>query len=321
MFGYKPRGARQPLWRKIPSQALSAEVTVATRSLKPVGLRTLSICVGVLLLSESNVAAGYLAHWRFENGTASSSASGTGSILDASGHGHNGTPINGPVHSSSVPFNPVPMTGSPNSLSLDFNGINQRVFIPDSPEFALADSFTIEASFFVRSSSPSLNSQILFRGDDRGGFDPYYLTVTGSSIRLVINSTTSEAVVTAALPGYNQWVHAAGTLDDATGRMNLYVNGVLASSIVTLVRPLTNLDLAWSPGLGIGNTQGSAYPQYFDGRIDEVRIADRALVPSEFLNASPANPVPEPTSFVLFVLGLATATVGSRRSSRQPRRA
>jgi hypothetical protein len=201
--------------------------------------------------------------------------------------------------------------GAQNDLSLDFNGTNQRVFIPDSPDFVLTESFTIEASFLIRSASPTLNSQILFRGDDRGGFDPYDLTVTGSQIRLVINSETTAASVTAALPGYNQWIHVAAMLDDASGVMSLYVNGALASSIVTSVRPLANLNPAWSPGLGIGNTQGSAYSQSFDGQIDEVRIADRALAPSEFLSTPPRTPVPAPSSLVLLASGLATCVLGS----------
>ncbi len=279
-------------------------------------LPVLILCLAVVLLFENKASAAFIAYWRFENGAGGSAASGIGSILDSSGNGHNGTPVNGPVYSPSVPTGSIPQTGETNALSLDFNGTNQRLFIPDSSAFNLT-SFTIEASILVRSSDPSQNSQILFRGDDRGGLDPYYLTVAGSSIRLFIGNETSSAIVAAALPGYDQWIHVAGSLDDATGAMRLYIDGTLASSTVTSIRPLAYLDPSWSPGLGIGSTQGDAYRQYFDGKIDEVRIADRALDPSEFLNAP--NPVPVPSSILLVASGVIVLALGSYFSSVRSR--
>jgi len=42
------------------------------------------------------------AYYRFENGVAGSPATGTGTILDSSGNGLVGTPMNSPVYSSNV---------------------------------------------------------------------------------------------------------------------------------------------------------------------------------------------------------------------------
>src|SRR5580700_5419779 len=66
--------------------------------------------------------AATIAYWRFEEGTANTAASGTGTILDSSGNGLNGTPINGPLYSANVPANPIPQTGASNTLAMDFNG-------------------------------------------------------------------------------------------------------------------------------------------------------------------------------------------------------
>jgi hypothetical protein len=84
-------------------------------------------------------------------------------------------------------------------------------------------------------------------------------------------------------PGLNQWIHVAGTLDDATGAMKLYINGNLVGLRETTVRPFALLDPLANPGLGIGNLNSSG-SEYFEGFIDEVRISDVALTPDQFLN-------------------------------------
>ena len=64
------------------------------------------------------------------------------------------------------------------------------------------------------------------------------------------------------------------------------------------------LDPTQDPGLGIGSYETAAFGDFasFDGLIDEVRISDTALSPSEFLS------VPEPTFMGLFgLLGLSLA--------------
>ena len=235
-----------------------------------------------------------IAHWRFEEGDPNSAASGSASVVDSSGHNLHGTPVNGPIYRADVAANPVPQTGTENTLSLDFNGTNEQIFIPDDPMFQLTQSLTVEAWINVRSTPVQL-AQILFRGDDRGGLDPYFLTVGSISggansqeiTFLVQNAENTSAVVEAALPNLDEWTHVAGTLDDATGDLRLYLNGTLAAEDVTSVRPFAELDANFNPGLGIGNTQFATHRQYFDGLIDEVRISDVALNPSEFLNVPP----------------------------------
>ena len=244
-----------------------------------------------------------VAYWRFEEGNADTEASGSGSVLDSSGNNLHGSPcqdvngvcttMNGPVYRANVAANPVPQMGAKNTLSLDFNGTDERIFIPDDPLFQLTQSLTIEAWVNVHS-IPFPLAQILFRGDDRPGLDPYHLTVEQNSLAFFIqNAAGALASVSAALPNVNEWVHVAGTLDDATGNQRLYLNGTLAASGVTPVRPLAVLDPNSNPGLGIGSIQSAEgdghFDQYVDGLIDEVRISNVALDPSEFLNREPTE--------------------------------
>jgi hypothetical protein len=237
--------------------------------------------------------AGVVAYWRFEEGSANNRADGTGSIVDSSGNALAGTPVNGPVYRSDVAANPLPQTGAANNLALDFFGTNQFVSVPDYPLLRLTQSLTVEAFIKLRSfqtTSPTREQQVLFRGDDRSGYDAYELEISGNSLMFrVENASDTHALVTADFTPYvGKWAHVAGSLDDATGKMSLYINGILVASTITTVRPLGNLTGAL-PGLGIGNTQSSTYNEHFNGLIDEVRISDRALQPSQLLGSGQAS--------------------------------
>jgi len=124
-----------------------------------------------------------------------------------------------------------------------------------------------------------------------------------------MNASGQYSALTANIP-FNQWHHVAGTLDDATGAMNLYIDGNLAASAVTTVRPFGDLDPSLSPGLGIGalNSANPAFgPEYFNGFIDDLRLSDTALSPDQLL-------VPEPSSATIgFVALLGSLLAYGRR--------
>jgi len=72
-----------------------------------------------------------------------------------------------------------------------------------------------------------------------------------------------------------QWHHVAMTYDASTGQARVFVDGDLEDSVTTRTGPITT-DFG---SIGrIEDTAGS--PEYFDGRLDEVRSYDRVLSPS-----------------------------------------
>lgn len=243
-----------------------------------------------------------IADWRLDAGPVGTAATGTGTILDSSGNGLNGTPIGGPIYTAD---NTVPQ-----SYSLSFNGAGnyggtgQRIFIPDNPKFQLTRSLTLEAYANIATDSPSSGwpGIIVMRGDDRSGTDPYYLAVNGNDIEFQVSGGAYKGpMLDVPIPALNTWIDIAGTLDDTTGAMDLYFNGALVASTTTSVRPFGPLESNENPGLGIGNGESGNYNIYFDGLISEVRICDQALTPSQFLDASAS--VPEPSSVVLLGVG------------------
>lgn len=281
--------------------------TPVVKLLKPL------LAASILACGALPVSADTVAWWRFEEGVADSRAAGTGSIFDLGGSYLNGTPFENPIYRTS------PVTDS--WLGLEFTGGStgsQRVFIPDSPRLYVTHSLTLEA--FIRydgiPTPDTLASQIVFRGDSRDALDPYTLAIRKNGrLFLDISSLTERVQLESPMPlPIGQYVHVAGTLNDATGEMKLFVNGVEVASKTTTARPfgaLTGPD----PGIGIGNVQSNNSKQGFGGVIDEVRISDVALEPAQFLNGgSVTGAMPEPGVFSSPVLtGKPTPIIIRRR--------
>jgi hypothetical protein len=273
------------------------------------GLSKLFFAILLVLTLEASVCfPAVVAHYRFENGSNGSPASGSKSILDSSGNGLHGDPYLGPTYSSNVPSGQNFST-----RSIRFSPPDQGIFIQDNPLFQLTSSLTLEAFINSQANPIADAGQILFRGDDRPGLDPYYLALTTSgNLLFQIENATYNAIglQTDSPLQLNRWYHVAGTLDNSSGQMRLYVDGVLQKSTTTSIRPLATLDSQTNPGLGIGTIQ--SFTQRFNGFIDEVRVSNEALPPSSFLIN---QPVPEPSSITLFTLfGAGMCLVRTRRN-------
>lgn len=86
----------------------------------------------------------------------------------------------------------------------------------------------------------------------------------------------------------NQWDCVIGTFDNGTA--NLYVNGVLRATYTEPLIGANGLDIF------IGRKNNAAYPYWFKGIMDEIRIYDRALNLQEIDSLCNYNPnAPGPT--------------------------
>ena len=164
--------------------------------------------------------------------------------------------------------------------AFSFDGVDDRADVGDSASLRLTASLSIEGWILLRAYPTTANTNILWRGDDRGGLDPYKLNIhtDGRLYFMVTDASNTTQVVNAPVP-VGQLVHVAATLDDATGAMKLYENGTVVAQIVTGIRPFRDLDPNLHPGLFIGNANSSM--NAFNGLIDELSLYNRALTAAE----------------------------------------
>ncbi|MGH7992319.1 MAG: LamG-like jellyroll fold domain-containing protein, partial [Limisphaerales bacterium] len=158
-------------------------------------------------------------------------------------------------------------------------GTHNEFDVPDSPAYEITNSLSIEGWIRPRGNG----YDIFWRGDNRPGFDPYFLGMQNNTTLgfFIENAAGTPASVLTTLPAYNQWYHVAATLDGNSGNMNLYVNGALVAQANTTIRPFGPLIPTDHPGIGIGNVNdgGNNFPYW--GDIDEISLYSRALSLSE----------------------------------------
>src|SRR5688572_1139661 len=167
--------------------------------------------------------------------------------------------------------------------AFSFDGVRSRVNIPDSDAFKLTDSLTFEGWIQAASWAPGI---IFIRGDNRGGLDPYHMSLSSSGhLHLGINAEDNSfaAVDDPNTLPIGVWTHVAGVFNGANGDLDLYVNGSLVSHTTTALRPLRDLDPNQQPAVGIGNAGGTVHHFPYHGLVDEWSLYGRALSGQEIL--------------------------------------
>lgn len=225
-----------------------------------------------------------VAWWKADNDTRDELGRANGTV-------HAGVRFGEGVHGSAFIFDGTPTGG---------------ISIPDVSPLHITGSMTMDVWVRVDAfPSPAKRAaMILFRGDRRDAYDPYYLSVLSSGkIRWAIDQSDTRRVAVDATAGGpvsgssvptnigleavikpNRWTHVTATLNDDTGEMRLYLNGVLAAHQTTPIRPLSELEPDQSPGIAIGNHSGLPHPRTdyaFVGGVDDLKIYNAVVLPEE----------------------------------------
>jgi glucose/arabinose dehydrogenase len=236
----------------------------------------------------ASAPSGLVAAYGFEETSGSN-------VDDSSGNANHGTLSN------------ATRTSGRYGSALSFNGTNARVNVPDSNSLDLTTGMTLEAWVFPTAFGGWRD--VVYKGQN----DLYYLMSSSSQASMPASGGTwasNNLYGTSVLP-LNSWSHLATTYDGTT--MRLFVDGAQVSS-----RAQTGSVLTSTGQLTIGGD--ALYGQYFAGKIDDVRVYNRALSASE-LQTDMATPVPEPAVLPALAGGaLLVAALGGRLRRRAARR-
>jgi hypothetical protein len=189
--------------------------------------------------------------------------SGT-TVADNSGNGHTGT-ISGATWSTQGKYG--------NALS--FDGFNDWLTVADAPGLDLTTGMTLEAWVFPTAQGNNWRNVII---KERAGGEVYNLYSNidaGVPVVYVIRASAPAVPLDAAgqtqIP-LNTWTHMTATYDGSV--LRLFVNGTQVGS-----RAVSGALLTSTGALRIGGN--SIWGEFFQGRIDEIRIYNRALAQME----------------------------------------
>ena len=230
----------------------------------------------VVVRKDSGVAVPPAAWWKFDEAAGDTT---TESISGASDYIHG----NKAVWAAGV-----------SGTALVFDGYPSMVTHPKTQAPAISDAFTLEAWVAIQA-YPWNWCPIIHQStwQDRG----YWLGIDEEghlSLRASIGGDW-QSLNSSETVGLYRWVHVAGTFDRSDGRMRIYIDGSekgsksVSNSSVTMA----DVDIKIGKGRTMPPTrpirEGFECSYAIDGAIDEVKIYDRALNPTEIADAFNRN--------------------------------
>lgn len=198
-----------------------------------------------------------IARWRGENNAA-----------DETGL-NNGTPVS-----------LFTLTAGRVGRSYKFDGnASRKITVPDSAALALTQSMTFEGWLKFDAYNTSANNNLIARKDDNALSTAYNLVINNAGklgfwVAPTNGTPAAQGVEAPQALVAGRFYHFAVTVDDATDKYTIYINGAQVSQLTTMARPFGSLNLNSNPRIEIG---GSNY----NGILDELGVYNRALSASE----------------------------------------
>ncbi|MBX7041272.1 MAG: proprotein convertase P-domain-containing protein [Ignavibacteria bacterium] len=148
------------------------------------------------------------------------------------------------------------------------NASGNYAAVPHSSSLNITGSFTIE--MWISPNTSGVTSTLLQKrfGSSNSGY-----TLLMNSGRPTIRTNSQTRLTGKTVVPSNNWSHIAGTYNSSTNVFSIYINGILdTTSTVVSAQPVSNTDSVLI---------GTGFNGAFNGKMDEVRIWNRALSVSE----------------------------------------
>jgi len=199
--------------------------------------------------------SGLVGYWNFDV------EAGGDTVYDLSGQGNNGTMTNMDPETDWV-------DGKIGSSALDFDGVDDRITTGTVMPIASGGSY----SGWFNSADVS-STEVIMDTTDSG--NRMTVQVRSNEVRGAIYNGTAIAAASGEITGRsNQWIHFTYTWDGGTvGKM--YIDGVLQAGTSAPNH------FGGQDDTVIGNTTNILDTDWFTGKIDDVRIYNRALSAEE----------------------------------------
>ena len=211
-----------------------------------------------LLASEmGHLAKGLVGHWEAE-----------GNAFD-SADSNDGTLLNGAIATA---------TGIVGGTAFSFDGVDDYVQVGDKANLRFTDALTMSAWIYPTAAAiPGSNDGGGIIVNKEGEYE--IARFADGTIRWAIANSSGLWfwTNTGVVAPQNQWAHVAAVYD--AGAVRVYINGSLVQTFALSGSTIGD-NLPGSDDFRIGARQGG-FSQEFQGRIDDVRVYDLALSPSE----------------------------------------
>jgi hypothetical protein len=213
--------------------------------------------------------ANLVAHWNLNEGA--------GTIIHDSAESHDGT-ISGTTNWTNGNFDDA------------INFTHGYVSVPTNTSLNNFSQLTISAWIYW-TGTPSKYDFLV------GKEWVYKIDLTGNRVRFLTGNNWAGSILTSQQTiSQNQWYHIAAVYDGA--EKSIYINGIKDGNIVYTSGIVNSSSYPLMMGAQPSLTPGT-YEDYYQGKIDEVRLYNHALTSEEIR----ALAVPEPLTFSLLSIG------------------
>lgn len=186
---------------------------------------------------------------------------------DESGNGNNGTVIGATLTTDRY--------DNPNKAYL-FNGTNNYINIPSSSSLALFGNLNTGITLCAWINTTVITKQGIFgRWGGTTGIRYLMFMEYGGMGDMHL---TKEGIISRNIMYSNNWYFLTSVYDNVSHLIKFYINGVLDTSRTT-TNPFLGADTPQDLNIGRFNNQ-----YYFKGKIDDIRIYNRALTQYEITN-------------------------------------
>ena len=261
--------------------------------------RTRSIMTSLLavaaMLTASQVHASLVAHWKLDDGSGTTAFDEVGATNDA---------IFGTPAWDNADLPPVP---SGTTHALQFDGAS---YIESTNFAGIGGANDRSVAFWVKlpqdSNTDPANAGLVAWGDSNVNGAKWHVRINNSAANGTLGAIRTEIQGTYLIGSTDlrdgQWHHVVSTFSgDSMLDVKMYIDGVEETYTGDNGDALVNTDIGAGADANVfvGARVQSPNANYFDGKMDDVRIYDHALNQAEI----DALALPEPSSLALLTLG------------------